>query len=88
MKVKVLEAIASGVPVVTTEPGAEGLSTSDGVVIRDSDAALADEVAELLADRSARLQRGAAGRQLFLDEYAPLPATAPLIPLYARMAGT
>ena len=33
MKVKVLEAMASGVPVVTTPPGAEGIEPTDGVFV-------------------------------------------------------
>jgi len=33
MKVKTLEAIASGVPVVTTPAGAEGIEPSDGVIV-------------------------------------------------------
>ena len=34
-KVKVLEAMASGVPVVTTSVGAEGIEPNDGVVVAD-----------------------------------------------------
>ncbi len=33
MKVKVLEALASGVPVVTTHQGVEGLPAEDGVQV-------------------------------------------------------
>lgn len=86
MKVKVLEAIASGVPVVATGPGAEGVAESDGVVVRETDEHIANETSELLRDVGARRERGAAARASFLRHYAPAPATEPLVDLYRRMA--
>ena len=86
MKVKVLEAIASGVPVVTTPAGAEGIEPGDGVVVEEDWERFAEASAELLRDPRARAQRGAAARALFERAYAPEPATAPLIRLYERMA--
>ena len=49
-RVKVLEAMAMGVPVVSTALGCEGLDVVDGrsVLIGDSDAALADAVVRVL----------------------------------------
>lgn len=85
MKVKVLEAMASGVPVVTTPAGAEGVDAGDGVVIEDSWNRLAEAGAEILRDPEARRQRGAAARAAFELRYAPSPATAPLVELYERM---
>jgi len=87
MKVKVLEAMASGVPVVTTPEGAEGIEPNDGVFVSTDDAELARATAELLRDEAARRERGRAGRQAFLERYAPLPATEPLVGLYRRMVG-
>jgi len=86
MKVKVLEAIACGVPVVTTSAGAEGVDGGDGVVVSDDMNALAAAAARLLGDAAERRQRGAAARQAFLRRYAPGPATEPLVDLYRRMA--
>lgn len=86
MKVKVLEAIASGVPVVTTAAGAEGIEGGDGVVVAESDGELAAAAARILADRAERRERGAAARRAFLERYAPEPATRPLVELYRRMA--
>ncbi|HSC50566.1 MAG TPA: glycosyltransferase [Gaiellaceae bacterium] len=85
MKVKTLEAMASGVPVVTTAAGAEGIEPSDGVVVRERPEELAAEAAELLADSQARRERGAAARADFERLYAPGPATEPLVELYRRM---
>jgi glycosyltransferase involved in cell wall biosynthesis len=86
MKVKVLEAIASGVPVVTTPAGAEGIEPSDGVVVETEPRALAAAAAELLSDEQARRERGAAARKTFEERYSPGPATVPLVELYRRLA--
>ncbi len=85
MKVKVLEALALGVPVVTTPEGAEGIATNDGVVVATADADLARAVASILRDPAERAARGAAARRCFADHYRPAVATAPLVGLYERM---
>jgi sugar transferase (PEP-CTERM/EpsH1 system associated) len=50
-RLKVLEAMAAGTPVISTTLGAEGLSVNDGenILIADSPAAMADRVAALEA---------------------------------------
>jgi hypothetical protein len=85
MKVKTLEAMASGVPVVTTPAGAEGIEPSDGVIVETEPARLAAAARDLLLDGVARRQRGAAARADFERNYSPGPATAPLVELYERM---
>ena len=87
MKVKTLEALASGVPVVTTAAGAEGIAPSDGVVVSEDPAELARAAAQLLEDDHARKERGAAAAATFAERYAPQPATRPLVELYERLAG-
>jgi polysaccharide biosynthesis protein PslH len=87
MKVKTLEALASGVPVVTTAAGAEGIAPSDGVVVSEDPAELARAAAALLEDEGERAQRGAAAAFTFAERYSPAPATRPLVELYARLAG-
>jgi glycosyltransferase involved in cell wall biosynthesis len=85
MKVKVLESIACGLPVVTTPAGAEGIDRTDGVVEEAANDAFARAAVELLTDAEGRRQRGAAARRLFHERYTPGPATAPLVYLYRRM---
>ena len=60
-RVKIVEALAAGVPVVSTAVGAEGLGLADGVHYAEGNTpeALADRAAELLGDPGlgARLAR-------------------------------
>jgi glycosyltransferase involved in cell wall biosynthesis len=86
MKVKVLESIASGLPVVTTSAGAEGIDGGSGVVIESTAEALAASTVRILRDQDERRERGRAARETFLRLYSPVPATAPLVKLYRRMA--
>jgi polysaccharide biosynthesis protein PslH len=86
MKMKTLESLAVGLPIVTTPAGAEGIEGDDGVVIEQDDAALAAAAVELLADAAARQQRGRVGRAAFERRYTPVPATIPLVETYRRMA--
>jgi glycosyltransferase involved in cell wall biosynthesis len=87
-KIKVLEALALGVPVVTTPDGAEGISGHGGLVVETADDALADAAAELIGDATARRDAGAAAYETFCEHHAPLPATVPLLDLYERMAAS
>jgi len=86
MKVKVLEALACGVPVVTTKEGAEGVAPTPGIAVHASDEELAAAAVDLLRDARARAERGAAARAAFLERFAPGPATVPLAELFVRMA--
>ena len=86
MKVKVLESISCGLPVVTTPLGAEGIAV-DGVTIRKDDRSLAEAAIELLSDPAARREQGAAARAAFLAGYSPAVATEPLVELYGELTG-
>jgi glycosyltransferase involved in cell wall biosynthesis len=70
-RLKILEAAACGVPVVSTSVGAEGLDLADGEHIRiaDSAAGFAEAVAELLADPDARRRQAAAARRRVEERY-------------------
>jgi len=85
VKVKVLEALACGVPVVTTAAGAEGIDPCEGVVVRESPQELADAASALLLDHAERRRLGSAVRSAFERLYTPEPATEPLLALYRRM---
>ena len=75
-KIKVLEALALGVPVVTTPDGAEGIGGRGGLVVDIDDGALADATVALLARRRRAPQAaGDAAYATFADHHAPLPAT-------------
>lgn len=65
-RIKILEAFAHGVPVVSTALGCEGLDAEDGLhlIVRDGAQALADACADLLEDPERALRLGAAGRRL------------------------
>lgn len=85
MKVKVLEALATGVPVVTTPAGAEGIEQSAGVVVAEDDATLTRAAASILRDEAERRERGKAALATFRNYYTPEIATRPLVDLYHRM---
>jgi glycosyltransferase involved in cell wall biosynthesis len=87
IKVKTLESIAVGVPVVTTPLGAEGIDGGDGIVVAEGTDALADAAVAILRDPGERRERAAAARHAFERRYAPEPATEPLAELYRRIAG-
>jgi len=63
-RLKILEAAACGVPVVSTRIGAEGLDFADGTDLRvgDEPARFADAVVTLLSDREAARRQASAAR--------------------------
>jgi glycosyltransferase involved in cell wall biosynthesis len=87
-KVKVLEALASGLPVVTNAIGTEGVAENDGVVVEEEDEALARAAVSILRDPEERRQRGAAGLQAFREGHTPQAAAGMLFELYSRMANS
>ena len=70
-RLKVLEAWAAGLPVVSTRVGAEGLPVRDGenILLADSAVAFASAVSRLLACSGLRSQLGRAGRLLLEKEF-------------------
>lgn len=89
MKVKVLEALAQGTPVVTTRDGVEGLPAVDGVHagICDDDAGLVARTVALLRDPELRRARRLAGRELLERTCAPGPSVDALERVYAAVRG-
>lgn len=70
-RLKVLDGLASGRPIVSTTMGAEGIDVRDGehVRIADEPQAFADATAALLRDGPDAARLGAAGRRLAEDVY-------------------
>jgi glycosyltransferase involved in cell wall biosynthesis len=71
-RLKILEALASGLPVVSTTIGAEGLALSDPpeITIADDPQAMADRVAELLRADDEHIEAvGRRGRTLTVARY-------------------
>jgi len=88
MKVKVLEALAQGTPVVTTRDGVEGLPAVDGVHagICDDDAGLVERTVALLKDAELRRARRLAGRELVETTCGPGPTVDAMERVYAAVS--
>jgi glycosyltransferase involved in cell wall biosynthesis len=84
-KVKVLEALALGLPVVTTPDGAEGLGGRGGVAVETDDGLLAAAAAGLLGDVQARRVAGRAALETFTEHHTPVRAAVPVLELYRQM---
>jgi glycosyltransferase involved in cell wall biosynthesis len=89
MKVKVLEALGYGVPVVTTPEGVEGLPAQDGVHagVCEDDAGLIERTVRLLRDPAAQNRQRAAGRALLEAHCGPKPTVDAIERAYAAMLG-
>ena len=92
-KIKVLEALALGLPVVTTPAGAEGLwgGAGNGLVVAPLPR-FAAALAATLGDPEERARLGAAGRQGVIDHHGPVPAARARVAalsaaLHSRPAG-
>ena len=73
MKVKVLEAFAYGVPVVTTAEGIEGIEARDGIHVgcSEEDKGLVERVVALLNERSRQERQRQAARALVSRQCCP-----------------
>lgn len=69
--IKVIEAMAAGLPVVTTNVGIEGIEAKDGkeVVVRDKPEEFINEVIKLLGDEGYRREVGRRGKALVERKY-------------------
>jgi len=89
MKVKILEAFAYGVPVVTTSDGVEGLAALDGThaSICDDDAGLISRTVKLLSDRARQESQRLAARELIETTISPQVMLDRLETFYADILG-
>lgn len=88
MRMKVLQGMALGKPVVTTTRGAEGLLLDQGqlpLVITDSAAAIADAVANLLASEEARWQLGHRARAFVAEHHSAAAYARRLEAIYGEL---
>jgi polysaccharide biosynthesis protein PslH len=70
-RLKILEAMAMGVPVISTTLGAEGISITPGrnILLADSEQAMVQAIARVLEDSELRRQLSFAGRTLAAEHY-------------------
>jgi glycosyltransferase involved in cell wall biosynthesis len=75
-RLKIIEAFAHGVPVVSTTLGAEGLRVTDGVdvLLADDGSALAEACVRVATDMALNERLARAGRRLYEAEYQPAVA--------------
>jgi glycosyltransferase involved in cell wall biosynthesis len=73
IRVKVLDALAQGIPVVSTSIGCEGIPVVNGanILIRDDEKAFAAAAIELCKDKDLRRNLGISGKALVTQHYSP-----------------
>lgn len=88
MRVKILNALAQGIPMVSTTVGCEGIGVTDGedILIADDAAAFADATVRLLNDAELNRQVTQAGRRTAVQRYDYRQACRPLDDIYAAQA--
>lgn len=88
-RLKILEAMAQGKPIVSTSIGAEGLDLKDGedVVIANTETELATSIVELLENPELVERIGKNARRTVEDKYSWASIGADLYDFYARLTG-
>lgn len=88
MRVKILNALAEGIPIVSTTLGCEGISVTDGkdILIADEPGDFAGAVLRLLSDRRLAQRLSQGGRRLAETRYDYRCAYVPLDEVYAQVA--
>jgi glycosyltransferase involved in cell wall biosynthesis len=87
VRIKLLEALACGLPVVTTALAAEGIDLREGAsaLFAERPADFAAAITHLLGDAALRTQLGAAGRAVVARDYDAEQIGERLASRYARM---
>jgi glycosyltransferase involved in cell wall biosynthesis len=86
MRVRILEAFARGMPVVTTTIGIEGIEASPGeeVIIKDVPSEFAEAVVNLINDRGLQEKLSRKGRLLAETQYDWQVVLKKMDTIYAR----
>jgi glycosyltransferase involved in cell wall biosynthesis len=86
-RLKILEALAMQIPIVSTRIGAEGLDLKDGIHLRvaDEPSAMARAIAELCASPARALEIAGQGHQKILAKYTWEIVTGPLCEYYKNV---
>ena len=89
MRVKILEALARGIPVVSTTIGAEGIDVTpdEHLLIADEPAEFAAAVVRLLRDRAFADQLAASGRRHAISRYDWRAVCPAIEPVYRQALG-
>jgi len=89
MRVRILEALARGVPVMTTTIGLEGIEAVPGrdVLVADEPSSFAEGLVRLLQDPAMQTRLGEAGRRLAVERYDWRVALRPLDSIYPPALG-
>lgn len=84
MRVKILNALSQGMPIVTTRIGCEGIDVThdENLMIADTPASFAAAVLDLLRNPGEANRLGAAGRRLIQEKYDYRAACRPLDKIY------
>lgn len=83
-KMKVLDAVVAGLPVVTTPAGAEGLTLAEGAVTVAGLEDFAAALASVLADPARRAAMAASGRASALEHHQPASAARVRVEIMRR----
>jgi glycosyltransferase involved in cell wall biosynthesis len=88
-RLKILEAMAAGVPVVSTRLGAEGLDVKNGkdILLADSSIEIQKALQQVFSDKSLRTRLVEAGRQLVRSNYDWAELGNKLSALYSEICG-
>ena len=88
MRVKILQSLAEGIPIVSTTLGCEGIGVTDGedILIADEPGDFAAAVLRVLNDRALAQRLSHNGRRLAETRYDYRRACVALDEVYARAA--
>lgn len=88
-RLKILEAMAAGVPVVSTTLGAEGLDVrhDENILIADTNEQLVDAISALVGNEEMRKRLAACGRALVSSRYDWSTLGANLFEIYQQLLG-